>query len=276
VGGGEPTTQRRRRIVTVLHAGSVSTGDGIDPEILETLGRRAEEVVRRAIERHGGIIDHADHQGVTAVFGLTVAREDDALRAVRAAAELRGEEGADLPVTHVVLRVGVATGEVLAGGGDGHSSLMTGAPLHLAGVLAERAEGDEVLLAPETERLVRGSTTTEPASLDGDDDGPTPGVVRLLAVGEGEPIERRMTTPFVGRAVDLDALVAAFERVAAARTPGLVTVTGAPGVGKSRLVAECLARVAERATVLRSRCLPYGEGITYWPLRELVQAATGI
>ena len=275
-GGGEPRTQRRRRMVTVLHAGSVSTGAGIDPEILEALGRRTEEVVRRAIERHGGIIDHADHQGVTAVFGLTVAREDDALRAVRAAAELRGEAGTDLPLTQVVLRVGVATGEVLAGGGDGHSSLMTGTPLHLAGVLAERAEGDEVLLAPETERLVRGSTTTEPASLDGDEDGPTPGVVRLLVVSEGEPIERRMTTPFVGRAVDLDALVAAFERVAADRTPGLVTVTGAPGVGKSRLVAECLARVAERATVLRSRCLPYGEGITYWPLRELVQAATGI
>src|SRR4029079_19764052 len=92
-GGGEPRTQRRRRMVTVLHAGSVSTGAGIDPEILEALGRRTEEVVRRAIELHVGIIADADHQGVTAVFGLTVAREDDALRAVRAAAELRGEAG---------------------------------------------------------------------------------------------------------------------------------------------------------------------------------------
>ena len=73
---------------------------------------RHAETAKEAIERHGGIIDHADHQGVTAVFGLTVAREDDALRAVRAAAELRGEAGTDLPLTQVVLRVGVATGEV--------------------------------------------------------------------------------------------------------------------------------------------------------------------
>jgi hypothetical protein len=213
---------------------------------------------------------------VTAVFGLAVAREDDALRAVRAAAELRGDAGSDPSVGRVVLRVGVATGEVVAGAGDGHSSLMTGVPLHLAGVLAERAAGDEVLLAHETERLVRGSTTTEPASLDGGDDGGAPGAVRLVAVREGDPIERRTTTPFVGRAPDLVALATAFERVAVDASPGLVTVVGAPGVGKSRLVAEALASVAERATVLRSRCLPYGEGITYWPVRELVQAATGI
>ena len=213
---------------------------------------------------------------MTALFGLAVAREDDALRAVRAAAELRGDVGSDAAVARVVLGVGVATGEVLAGAGDGHGSLVTGAPLHLAGVLAEHAAGDEVLLALETERLVRGATTTEPASLDGDDEGPAPGAVRLVAVSEAEPIERRTTTPFVGRAADLAALASAFERVESDAVPGLVTVTGAPGVGKSRLVAEALAPIAERATVLRSRCLPYGEGITYWPVRELVQAATGI
>ena len=272
----ESAPQRRRRTVTVLRAGSVGTAGDVDPEVLEARGRRAEEVVRRAIERHGGIIDHADQHGVTAVFGLAVAREDDALRAVRAAAELRGDVGTDAPVAGVVLSVGVATGEVLAGAGDGHSALMTGAPLHLASVLAERAAGDEVLLALETERLVRGSTTTEPASIDGGDEGPAPDAVRLVAVSDAEPIERRTTTPFVGRAADLAALAAAFERVAADASPGLVTVTGAPGVGKSRLVAEALGRIAERATVLRSRCLPYGEGITYWPVRELVQAATGI
>jgi DNA-binding SARP family transcriptional activator len=273
-GVAEPLAQRRRRMVTVLRAGSVGTTKDVDPEILEASGRRAEEVVRRAIERHGGIIDHADQRGVTAVFGLLVAREDDALRAVRAAAELRS----DPDVARVVLSVGVATGEVLAGpgSGDGHSSLMTGAPLHLAGVLAEHAAGDEVLLALETERLVRGSTTTEPVSVDGVDDSPGPAAVRLVAVNEAEPIERRTTTPFVGRAADVHALAAAFERVAAEGAPGLVTVMGVPGVGKSRLVAEALAPIAERATVLRSRCLSYGDGITYWPVRELVQAATGI
>jgi DNA-binding SARP family transcriptional activator len=276
VGAAESAAQRRRRMVTVLRADTVGTADDIDPEILEALGSRAEAAVRRAIERHGGIIDRADQDGVTAVFGLAVAREDDALRAVRAAAELRGEAGSDAIVGRVVLAVGVATGEVLAGAGHEQGTLLTGAPLHLAGVLAERAAGDEVLVALETERLVRGATATEPVLLDGDDDGLASGAVRLVAVSEAEPIERRTTTPFVGRAADLDALAAAFERVAADAAPGLVTVTGAPGVGKSRLVAEALGRIAERATVLRSRCLPYGEGITYWPVRELVQAATGI
>ena len=193
--GAPSPAQRRRRMVTVLRAGSVGTTDDLDPEILEALERRAEEVVRRAIERHGGIIDHVDQRGVTALFGLAVAREDDALRAVRAAAELRGDVGSDAAVARVVLGVGVATGEVLAGAGDGHGSLVTGAPLHLAGVLAEHAAGDEVLLALETERLVRGATTTEPASLDGDDEGPAPGAVRLVAVSEAEPIERRDDHP---------------------------------------------------------------------------------
>ena len=274
-GGAASAAQRRRRVVTVLRADPVRTADATDPEILETLGRRAEDVVRRAIERHGGIIEHADQTGVTAVFGLAVAREDDALRAVRAAAELRGDAGSDATVARLVLRVGVATGEVLAGPGSGHGALVTGAPLRLAGGLAERATGDEILLAIETERLVRGSTTTEPTSLEWGDDEP-PGVVRLVAVSEGEPIERRTTTPFVGRAADLAALAAAFERVATDAAPGLVTVTGVPGVGKSRLVAEALGPIAGRATVLRSRCLPYGEGITYWPVRELVQGATAI
>jgi DNA-binding SARP family transcriptional activator len=278
-GGVEPSVERRRRTVTVLRARSVGTAGDIDPEILESLGRRAEGVVRRAIERHGGIIDHADQHGVTAVFGLAVAREDDALRAVRAAEELRGQGsdgGSDAGIPRVVLGVGVATGEVVTGAGDRHGLLVTGTPLHLAGVLADRAAGDEVMLALETERLVRGSTTTEPISLDGDDDDRARSAVRLVAISEAEPIERRTTTPFVGRTGDLEALAAAFERVVAGAVPGLVTVTGAPGVGKSRLVAEALARVSGRATVLRSRCLPYGEGITYWPVRELVQAATGI
>ena len=274
--GAESAAQRRRRVVTVLRADPVRTAGATDPEILERVGRSAEDVVRRAIERHGGIIEHADQTGVTAVFGLAVAREDDALRAVRAAAELGGDAGPDATVARLVLSVGVATGEVLAGPGSGHGALVSGTPLHRARALAERAAGDEILLAIETERLVRGSTTTEPVSIDRRDGEPAPGVVRLVAVNEGEPIERRTTTPFVGRAADLDALAVAFERVVTDAAPGLVTVTGVPGVGKSRLVAEALGPLAGRATVLRSRCLPYGEGITYWPVRELVQAATGI
>jgi tetratricopeptide (TPR) repeat protein len=153
---------------------------------------------------------------------------------------------------------------------------LTGAPLHVADVLAEWAGEHEILLAAETALLVRGATATEPLTIGGDADGLSSSAVRLVAVTEGEAIERRTTTPFVGRVNDLEALTTAFERVVSDGTPGLVTVIGAAGVGKSRLVAEALARIGERARILRSRCLPYGEGITYWPVRELVQAAAGI
>ena len=172
----------------------------------------------------------------------------------------------------LVLRVGVATGEVLAGPRDARGSTLTGAPLQIAARLAARAAPREVLLASETERLVRAMTSTEPVSIAvGDRCGaprsPSPRASRSAA---------RTSAPFVGRAAELDALLAAFERVVADGAPGLVTVIGAPGIGKSRLVAEAFARIAERARILRSRCLPYGDGITYWPVRELVLAASGI
>jgi DNA-binding SARP family transcriptional activator len=273
----EPGGRRTRRVVTVLRARIVrATADGgLDPEILEGLERRSQDLVRHAVERHGGIIERADQDGVTAVFGLAIAREDDALRAVRAAAELRGEPGA-AGTDGVVLAVGVATGEVLAGMVTDEGTTVTGAPLQHAARLAERAGDHEVLLTGDTERLVRGATSTEPAAVDAEAGSPTSSIVRLVDVTEGEAIERRMTTPFVGRGAELDSLALAFEHVATEGVPGLVTVIGAPGVGKSRLVAESLARLADRATVLRSRCLPYGEGITFWPVRELVQAASGI
>jgi DNA-binding SARP family transcriptional activator len=273
----EAAARRTRRVVTVLRAGLVGSGtDDLDPEVLDALGRRSEERIRRAVERHGGIIDHVDQDGVTAVFGLTIAREDDALRAVRAAAELVLDQGATDGADRPALRVGVATGEVLTGPAAAHGTPVTGAPFQAATRLAEHAAGHEVLIADDTERLVRGATATEPVALDPADEASTASAYRVVAVTEGEAIERRTTTPFVGRATESDALAGAFERVVADGAPGLVTVIGAPGVGKSRLVAESLASIGERARILRSRCLPYGEGITYWPVRELVQAATGI
>ncbi len=273
----EPGPRRTRRVVTVLRAAilrSMVDGD-LDPEILETHERRSQEIVRRAVERHGGIIERADQVGVTAVFGLAIAREDDALRAVRAATELSADPRSIDVGDGGVLGVGVATGEVLAGVTADEGMLVTGAPLQLATRLAAQAGAHGILLSSDTERLVRGATSTEPVPDDPDAETAV-GVVRLIAVTEGDAIERRTTTPFVGRTAELDALAVAFERVVAAGTPGVVTVIGPPGVGKSRLVHEALARIGDGATILRSRCLPYGEGITYWPVRELIQAAAGI
>jgi len=264
----ERVARRTRRVVTTLRADIVQTpDDNLDPEILEALDARALEIVRRAVERHGGTIDRADHDGVTAVFGLTVAREDDALRAVRAALELKDDET-------VILRVGVSTGEVLARPGDGGESRLTGAPLQQATSLAGRAARGEVLVAPETERLVRAVATTEPVPLD--DSASSATAARVLALANPETIAPRPTTRFVGRETELAALLLAFEQVVTTGRPGLATVVGAPGVGKSRLVAEAFARIDDRANILRSRCLPYGDGITYWPVRELVLGGTGI
>ena len=131
-GGVESAAQRRRRIVTVLRAHTVGAlVDGADPEVIEGLRSRAEAVVRRAIERHGGIIGRADQDGVTAVFGLAVAREDDAMR-VRAAAELRGEGAPGSAAQRVALAVGVATERSSSAPASDEGTLLTGAPLHLA------------------------------------------------------------------------------------------------------------------------------------------------
>ena len=275
----EPRVRRTRRVVTVLRADVVRSldDDALDPEILESLERRALEIVGRAIERHGGIIDLAGLDGVTAVFGLAVAREDDALRAVRAAGELRsGRRATGSTDEGVSFRVGIATGAVLARSRDAHGSLMSGATLQIATALAARAGPDEVLLSGDTERLVRGATSTVPLPPPIRGSTLAPSAVRLFALTDDEVLIPRSGTPFVGRAAELRALQAAFEGALSSDAPRLVTVIGAPGVGKSRLVAEALAVIGDGARVLRSRCLPYGEGITYWPIRDLVLSALGI
>lgn len=274
----EPIAPRARRVVTVLRADVVRSSDAgeRDPEILEATERGVQDIVRRAVERHGGTIDRADHSGVTAAFGLVVAREDDALRAARAALEVRDGSGEIGTTATITFGVGVATGEVLAGSGDRGRSTIVGTAVKTAAQLAARAGPREVLLALETEQLVRHMATTHRVSVRELNGAPVPSGVRLLALTDGDAIVRRRDTRFVGRASELAALLAAFEQVESTGTPGLVTVIGAPGVGKSRLVAESLTRLDDRARILRARCLPYGDGITYWPVRDLVLGALGI
>lgn len=266
--------RRGRHVVTVLRVDVArSVVARTDPEILEARDVAASDLVRRAIERHGGTLDRTDKDGATGVFGLMVAREDDALRAVRAAFELTGanETGGDGPV---VLRVGIATGEVVAGPPTADGSRLFGEPIDSATVLAGRATPGAVLLANDSAELLRSAVTVE--QVPPESGSSTSFVVRALTLKGDEIIDRRTATPFVGRAAELAHLLDAFEHVVSTETPGLATVIGAPGIGKSRLVAEALARIDQRARILRSRCLPYGDGITWWPVRELVLAATGI
>jgi hypothetical protein len=236
-----------------------------------------------AIEHHGGIVEKFIGDAVMAVFGIPHVHEDDALRAVRAAAEMQqrlaalGEELERAGGARIQMRIGINTGEVVAGDASAGQRFVTGDAVTVAKRLEEAADAGETLIGEATRALVLEAARLEPV-------GPVElkgkaapvEAWRLLDVStEGMGVRRRVDTPLVGRTVELARLEAAFEETVAERSCRLVTLLGVAGIGKSRLAAELLASAGERATVLTGRCLPYGEGITFWPVVELVRAAGG-
>jgi DNA-binding SARP family transcriptional activator len=234
--------EARRRLVGVLVATVAATAD---PEALHAQLDRCATV----IERHGGTVDSLSGGSVTGIFGMEELHEDDALRAARAADELR-DTGAGL---------GVDAGEVFIGTGARGAAFATGEAVAVAAALAGRAAPGEALLGAGAHRLVEAAVTVEPA---GD-------AWRLETLGEPAPLEvRPPTTAFVGRERELaqlrDALAAA-RREQAVR---LLAVVGPPGIGKSRLAHEASAELD--ALVVSGRCLSYGEGLAYRPLAEIV------
>ena len=254
----------QRKTVTVVFCdvtGSTALGESIDPEALRALLARYFEAMKTIIERHGGTVEKFIGDAVMAVFGVPVAHEDDALRAVRAAIEMRDA----LPELGVQARIGVMTGEVVTGTEE---RLATGDAINVAARLEQAAQADEVLIGEPTFALVSGAVEfepVEPLALKGKAEPVV--AYRLLRVYE-EP-DRRHQTRFVGRERELNELRDAFERAEGEQRCELVTIVGDAGVGKSRLVAEFLASVA--ATAVRGRCLSYGEGITYWPVVEVLK-----
>ena len=256
--------REQRKTVTVLFCdvtGSTALGESIDPEALRALLARYFERMKEIVERHGGTVEKFIGDAVMAVFGVPVVHEDDALRAVRAAAEMREA----LPELGLEARIGVNTGEVVTGTEE---RLATGDAVNVAARLEQAAQPGEVLVGGPTLALVRGAVEVEPVeplALKGKAE-PVP-AYRLLRVRE--PEERRHGMLFVGRDRELAVLREAWERVRAQQRCELVTVVGEAGVGKSRLVAELLASV--ETTVVRGRCPPYGEGITYWPVVEVLK-----
>jgi class 3 adenylate cyclase/tetratricopeptide (TPR) repeat protein len=254
----------QRKTVTVLFCdvtGSTALGESVDPEALRGLLARYFERMKAIVERHGGSVEKFIGDAVMAVFGVPVAHEDDALRAVRAAAEMRDA----LPELDVQARIGVNTGEVVTGTEE---RLATGDAVNVAARLEQAAPPGEVLLGAPTLALVEAAVEVEevaPLALKGKSE-PT-AAYRLLRVQEAP--ERRHETRFVGRRREVALLREAWERTQAERRCELITVIADAGAGKSRLVAELLSRVD--ATVVRGRCLPYGEGITYWPVVEALK-----
>jgi class 3 adenylate cyclase/tetratricopeptide (TPR) repeat protein len=273
-----------RKTVTVLFcdlADSTELGERLDPESLRNLMERWYEAMRGSVERHGGTVEKFIGDAVMAVFGVPKVHEDDALRAVRAAVDIRvqlarlNKELVAERRRELHVRVGINTGEVVTG--DGNTTLVTGDPVNTAKRLEEAAAPGEILIGATTRRLVENATQLE-ASKPVEAKGKRRPVEawRVLGTIAGAPsFARRLDAPLVGRRRELATLHEELAEAEAGRTCRLVTVYGAAGIGKSRLAAEFAAETESRAVVLTARCLPYGDGITFLPLSELVRSAGG-
>ncbi len=264
--------RRTRKVVTALFCdvtGSTSLGEELDPEVLRDVLNEYFTAIRTTIERHGGTVEKFIGDAVMAVFGIPQVREDDALRAVRAAAEIRERLPAVAAEVGVTLRfrTGVNTGPVLTGEGE---NLAVGDAVNVAARLEQAAEPGEILIGQDTLQLVRDAVQVEP-------------LAPLALKGKSEPVlayrlvgldpvapgfARHLDAAFVGRERELQLLTDTWTRTVSDEACHLFTVLGTAGVGKSRLVAELLERADDPAVVLRGRCLHYGEGITFWPLVE--------
>ena len=266
--------REQRKVVTILFCdlvGSTALGESTDPEALRARMRRYFDDLRVIIERHGGVVEKFVGDAVMAVFGIPTAHEDDALRALRAAAEMR----ATIAEHGLEARIGVNTGEVVVGG-EGET-LLTGDAVNVAARLEQAAPPGHALIGPETRLLARDAVrveVVEPLVLKGKAE-PVQAYRLLEVFADAAPLARRLETPFIGRERERRRLWRDYEDAVADRTCRLFTLLGPAGIGKSRLVADLLERIGDSADVLRGRCLPYGEGITYWPLVEML-AAIGV
>ena len=276
-----------RKTVTVVFAdvaGSTGLGERFDPESVRHIMQRYFDEMRGVVERHDGIVEKFIGDAVMAVFGVPRVHEDDALRAVRAAVEMRERLAAlngELEQAWGVsleMRVGVNTGEVVAGDPVASPSLAVGDAVNVAARLQQAAESGDILIGEETCRLVRDAVElSDPEELRLRGRAAPSGACRLRAVRPGVPGRaRRLDREMIGRRRELALLEHEFESTVREGTCRFCTVLGPAGIGKSRLVREFVSELPQEALVAEGRCLPYGEGITYWPVAEVVKALAGI
>ena len=280
-----PAGVETRKTVTVVFTDvtdSTPLGDRLDPESLRRVMGRYFDSMKAVLERHGGMVEKFIGDAIMAVFGIPQVHEDDALRAVRAAAEMReelarlnDELGREWGV-RIAVRVGINTGEVVAGEARAGGSLVTGDTVNVAKRLEQAAATGEILIGDLTQRLVRDAALLEPVealAVKGKRE-PIP-AWRVTAVIPGAAgVARRLETAMVGRDSELRQLFESFERAVRERTCHLYTILGPAGIGKTRLANEFLAGAEERATVLSGHCLPYGEGAALRPITDIVREAT--
>jgi DNA-binding SARP family transcriptional activator len=259
--GAAHPPEERRKTVTVLFA-DLDAPEAIDPELLREVTMGALGRVRGVLEAHGATIEQRAGDEVLAVFGIPQAHEDDALRAVRAALELAAPEATEHeePVT---LRIGIETGEVLAGLDETGHGFATGPAITIAKRLRQRAEPGEIFAGAAVVRLLGDAVAVEPAA---------EGEARIVELVEGReaPAQRRRG-PLVDRAPELEALRRAFAEAVADGGCRLFLLLGEAGIGKTRLASELAAELNDSATVLVGRCVSYGRGATFLPLAEIVR-----
>ena len=278
-----PPPQEFRKIVTIVFSdlkGSTAMGEKLDSESLREVMTRYFDSMSAELEKHGGVVEKFIGDAIMAVFGLPKLHEDDALRAVRAAADMQRTQAVlnDELERHwgvrLTVRTGVNTGEVVAGDPTSGQRLVTGDAVNVAARLEQAAGAQEVLLGDLTYRLVRDYVDVEevePLELKGKSE-PVP-AYRLVGVREDAERPRRLDAPMVGRDAELELLRSALSCSTADGRCRLATVVGEAGVGKSRLIDEFISSLDGEAAVLRGRCLAYGDGITFWPLAEAVRQA---
>ena len=282
-----PRDWEQRKTVTVLFAdvtGSTALGEALDPESLRRVMSRFFMEMSSILQRHGGSVEKFIGDAVMAVFGIPAVHEDDALRAVRAAGEMRQvlrSLNEELQRAHGVtlqIRTGVNTGTVVVGDLVAGQSFVAGDAVNVAARLEQSAPPGEILIGEDTFGLVRHAVTAEPVEplKVRNRVGPVTSYL-LREVHQAAPRgESPLRSPMVGRVADVGVLLDLVEGATRHGEAHLATVLGPAGVGKSRLVEELIAGLGDQMRSLSGRCLTYGEGITYWPVSEVVRQALGI
>src|SRR5579875_649370 len=297
-----------RRVVTIMFAditGSTPLASGLDPEDMRAILTGYFNLMTAQIRKHGGTVEKYIGDAVMAVFGLPVAHEDDPDRAIRAALDMQQaladfnaqRLALDPEATRLQMRIGINTGEVAApaGGLQRQDFLITGDAVNVAARLQQVANPDTILVGERTYLATRDAFdfhALAPLHLRGKAQPLRSWVVQgqrtsSPAIPEHPRGINGLQAPLVGRTLELTLIHTTYARVQAERQPHLITIVGPPGIGKSRLAREFIANEEEAARsttatgrsvmplVLEGRCPPYGSGITYWPLIEILRALLG-
>ncbi|HVS49963.1 MAG TPA: adenylate/guanylate cyclase domain-containing protein [Candidatus Dormibacteraeota bacterium] len=276
---GAGHSREQRKVVTILFAdvvGSTSLAAQSDPEVVRSMMSRYFKRIADVAEAYGGTVEKFAGDAAMVVFGVPVVHDDDAERAVRAAIEIRDAAAS------MAVRVGVNTGEAVTEATEDKQFMVSGDAVNVAARLQQGADPGEIVVGELTHQLTRNAIDYQPREPVSAKGKPEPlHAYRAVAARSQVPVQKRgvpgLQAALVGRQGELRLLLDTFARSAEDHSPHLFTIIGAAGIGKSRLVTEALSAMAETgARVLQGRCLPYGRGITYWPLIEMVRQDTGI